>query len=71
MVMGWQNAASLAIVTVAALYLIRRVWSSFRPVRAAGCAKGCGNCPAAPTSAPLEVVAIGGPRPASTQSHRA
>jgi hypothetical protein len=51
--MDWQLGLSLCCVALAATYLVRRSWRTWR-----GTGKGCGGCscaakPAAPTAAPL------------------
>jgi hypothetical protein len=47
--MNGQLIAVIAIITVAALYVLRAIWNSAMRAGKAGCASGCGKC-SAPTT---------------------
>ncbi len=44
--MDWQTPLALLCVALAALALLRPLWS--RKSHGSGCSTGCGNCPAQP-----------------------
>ena len=54
----WQNAIVLAVVAVAAFYLVVRSVRVFRRKQAAGCGSGCGGCGSKTESKP-RLVSIG------------
>lgn len=53
-----QDGIVLGIVAIAALFLVRRFWRALSPKSGAGCASGCGTCPAAKPGIPPTIVPL-------------
>jgi hypothetical protein len=53
-----QDWIVLALITMAALSLARRVWRTLYASSAPGCASGCGTCPAAKSVVPEVIVPL-------------
>ena len=61
---GWQDIAALAIVFLAAGYLVRPAWNAVARKQTSGCGPACGGCSTQSTSngaIPEHVVTIGPP----------
>ena len=53
-----QDLIALALVALAAAYVVRRLFRSFAPKPGAGCASGCASCPSSQGTGPDSIVPL-------------